>query len=218
MTRDEAVAFVKHLLHEESSTQALASEPNLALTISLANTKIWLDAVEAHAGFWTVASPAVTVQNGEAPLSAFDPVGVHLVRHVQIQYGSAWLGVQSIAPRDGGDTEPVAGAYVDEADATAYYIEGESLYLYPKTDGPTTARLKYVPRLPVLNAGSQLLGGRLPEFHAIVCYDAAIELAAKDEAATKEWARRRDELGARLPRYMRSRTRGGSPYIRVVDA
>jgi hypothetical protein len=218
MTRDEAVAYVKHLLFEESSTQALASDANLALTVNQANTKAWLDSVEANTKFWSVTSPGIAVQGSETSLAAFGANGVHLIRGVQIRYGNAWLGIPEVAPQDGGDTEPIAGAYVDVAAATAYYIEGDNLFLYPKTEGTTEVRIKYVPRLAALTGPGELMGGRLADFHSLVVYDSAIELGAKDEARTDEWKVRRSEIGSRLLRYMRSRTRGGPPYIRVTDA
>ena len=189
MTRAECVAMVTDLLFEANASvqSALFTSTEINRVVDHANQKVWRDCVAANASFWTKRSASLTFVGSNVYFdfsgSAVDADGVYDITYAEQNYNGSWIEIPPSKPNDRKLTElawPTASGLVVPS---AYYLIGEKFYVTPQINSNFTLRLEYVPNLPVLAADSTaLLGGKLTTFHALVGYEAALVMCAKDES------------------------------------
>jgi hypothetical protein len=210
VTGAELQAYTKHLLFEEAATTALATPTNLGLTVSIANQKVWHEAVKANQSFFTERKDVtIAASLGYVPFTALDADGAYLVTNVLLKDGEDWLPLDPIVPQDGhvfGTGSRPAG----------YYIEGDRLYLAPTQSSDAELRVSYIPELGALVDTAPALGGKLVTYHPLVAYEAALVLAVKDEARADGWKFVRDELLGQMKKHLARRQTQRPRSIRAI--
>jgi hypothetical protein len=210
VTGAELQAYTKHLLFEEAATTALATPTNLGLTVSIANQKVWHEAVKANQSFFTERAELTCYADpGYVDLLTINPDGVYLFTNVLLKDGDDWIPLDPVVPQDGH----IFGAGSRPA---GYYLEGDRLYLAPTQSGDAELRISYIPELGALVDASPALGGKLATYHPLVAYEAALVLAVKDEARADGWKFVRDELLGQMKKHLARRQTQRPRSIRAI--
>ena len=217
MTRAEAVTHIKNLLFEDAASTGIATTAQFNTTVDIANQAVWHKAVALAPSMFTTTSADTTYS---ASTGYFDvvPTTYFLVTRVDIKVGTEWMALDPSFPQDQAymDATSVQPAGVTPV---GYWMDGTRLKLLPRPASDQTIRIVYVPALPALGGDADvLLAARMPEFHSLVAYEAAMVLAAKDEASATFQAVKviRDELYKSFLRHLSRRSAFRSHSIREV--
>jgi hypothetical protein len=212
MTGSELKDFVKHMLFEDAAGgTSLASDTQLATTISIANQKIWSEAAKRSPSFFAKRSPDIACPEGGLDFATIDP-NLYQISSVHLKTGPReYVALSPVLPQDA----PRYGqGFFGASRVIGYSIEGEHLYLAP--DLTADIRVSYLPALGNLASADQALGGKLAIYHPAVAYEACVMLAVKDEANVAGYKMLRDELMKQMFSYIARRQIQNARAIRSV--
>jgi hypothetical protein len=213
VTRDEAAELAKNLLFESGATTGIGSSTEINALVDAANKKVWAQACQTSPSTFEVRSPDLPFVSATGFLSLLDVdgEGVYDVRRVYAKVSSVsdsvdpWLKLERL---DGEERHRLGRAYyASPFIPSGYYLEGENLYLAPKVSSNQTLQIVYVPNVSDLSATEEVLGGvsTLKPFHSLVAYEAALNLAVKDEANLSGIKLLRDEMKGEMLRHLSRR-------------
>jgi hypothetical protein len=219
VTRAEAATYIKHLLFEDAATTGLASTAQLNLTIDAANVAVWQRASIRQPSLFseTPADLTYVAATGYHDLSALTVVPSTL-NLVSVLSGGRYYPIEEmkVTEKDKVDLySPVPGSSIP----VAYWLDGERLKFIPAPASNLTFRLNYVGRpTPMTGDADKLLLGKMVEWHLLVCYEAALVLAIKDEADGMFRGIKfvRDEMRESLDRWLGKRSNARPHFIREV--
>lgn len=214
MTREEVVALVREALNEDAATSALVTQPQLETRVNIANRKTWVEAVKAQQGPWTIRSADLThaASTNSTDYDALSTSGVYMVSDVRLKFGDRWVPLIPRVPQDARDpTISVQPFFPD-----GYILEGGVLLLDPPPSSDQTIRISYIPNLPILAAGDQVLAGQFPMFHELVAYECIVALLVKDKEDPKGYGALRDELKAEFKKHLSRKNSQAPRAIRHV--
>ena len=217
-TREDILAYVKHLLFEDASTTSIGSLANLQSTVDVANKTVWQLAVRTAPSLFETRTGDITynANTGYYDLTQLESGnGVYMLSRAWIKWSGYWYPLE---PMDTNDRVRVIPEGVQGVVPLGYYLEGEKLYLVPKPSDNQTLQFTYIPNLGTMTTGTAALNGvrSLSMFHPLVAYEAAIVLGLKDEGDMRGLIGIRNEMRANMLQHLSRRNLRRPRVIREV--
>jgi hypothetical protein len=223
VTRDDIVAYTKHLIFENAATTGIGSDADIELTVDKANKKVWRYCVKQAPSLFEerVEDLPYSSELDYLDLAGVDERGIYLLSRVLVK-AAQYLSTSGdpyilLDPLD-GDERFAAGRNLVGSAAfipRAYYLEGEHLHVVPQV-GDIALQLIYIPNVATMTAETKALNGKLEPFHELVALEAAIVLAVKDEASLAGLVLLRNEAKKDLVMHLSKRQRQRPKVIREV--
>jgi hypothetical protein len=221
MTLAELKDLVRSLTFEESSDTGLFTDARLGTFIQIAHRELYnLVATTAPSLLSKVTGDkSVTTSGLDFSGTGVDAQAVHTIVKVEIKDSSSnWLVVPPMQIEEFGNSSgPLATSQGDVANFS-WYMEGDTLYLYPQSTTTQTMRVHYVPfptDITDTETAVAPFGGKLKQFHFIVGYRAADLAMTKDEK--NHFHRSYLEMREDLVRAIRRRHVQGSRSVRMLS-
>jgi hypothetical protein len=219
MTRADAVTYVKHALFEDAASTGVATPAQINLTVDAANVAVWQAASVLQPSIFTETSADLNYVSatGYHDLAALSTVPSTLSL-VHWKVGTTYYPIEELKSQEKDRLESY-GVVAGGSTPLGYWMDGEKLKFLPSPTGNGTFRLTFVGRPTALSGDTdKLLLGKMVEWHLLVCFEAIMLLAAKDEAGDtfKLYKVLRDEMRARLDKWLTRRSTARPHFIREV--
>jgi hypothetical protein len=223
MTGTELKTLVRDLLFEDvaAAGSGLTSDAKLTTVIAIANQEVWQWAVDASPS--TFAERAeFTVPQDVGYVSLVDGVdAVSLPAMLPMLLGGVGTAIYRPTnllaenngvwyPLEPGIAQRLSRSVENAEDCglsvpSAYYFEGDLLFLAPRLVQDATVRMTYVPEVADLTADMQALSGKLRTFHPLVAYHACVLYRVKDAKDPTSFVGFRDELKRSMLTHLKKR-------------